>query len=82
VLVVATDVGGNREPIVDGECGLIVQPDDLKGLAGALKKVLTDDTLRYQMSQAARVRAKRFSLENMLDETRRLYLELLNESGN
>ncbi|MBW2260234.1 MAG: glycosyltransferase family 4 protein, partial [Deltaproteobacteria bacterium] len=80
VPVVATDVGGNSEAIVDGECGLIVQPDDLTGLAGALKKVLTDDTLRHQMSQAARVRAQRFSLENMLDETRRLYLELLTKS--
>ena len=81
VPVVATDVGGNSEAIVDGECGLIVQPDDLTGLAGALKKVLTEETLRHQMSQAARVRAQRFSLENMLVETRRLYLELLNESG-
>lgn len=81
VPVVATDVGGNSEAIVDGECGLIVQPDDLTGLAGALKKILTDDTLRHQMSQAARVRAQRFSLENMLDETRRLYLELLTKSG-
>ena len=80
VPVVATDVGGNSEAIVEGECGLIVQPDDLTGLAGALKKVLTDDTLRHQMSQAARVRAQRFSLENMLDETRRLYLELLTKS--
>ena len=78
--VVATDVGGNSEAIVDGECGLIVQPDDLTGLAGALKKVLTDETLRHQMSQAARVRAQRFSLENMLDETRRLYLEVLTKS--
>ena len=80
VPVVATDVGGNSEAIVEGECGLIVQPDDLTGLAGALKKVLTDDTLRHQMSQAARVRAQRFSLENMLDETRRLYMELLTKS--
>ena len=82
VPVVATDVGGNSEAIVDGECGLIVQSDDLAGLAGALKKVLTDDTLRHKMSQSARIHAQRFSLENMVDETRRLYLELLNERGN
>jgi glycosyltransferase involved in cell wall biosynthesis len=81
VPVVATDVGGNSEAIVDGECGLIIQPDDLTGLARALKKVLTDDTLRYKMSQSARMRAKRFSLEHMRDETRHLYLELLTKSG-
>jgi glycosyltransferase involved in cell wall biosynthesis len=77
VPVVATDVGGNSEAIVNGECGLIVQPDELAGLARALKTVLLDDTLRRKMSQSARMRAKHFSLENMLDETRRLYLELL-----
>mgnify|MGYP002395286792 CR=1 FL=1 len=77
VPVVATDVGGNREAIVDGECGLIVQPDELTGLARALKTVLVDDALRRKMSQSARMRAQTFSLENMLDETRRLYLELL-----
>jgi len=77
VPVVATDVGGNSEAIVDEECGLIVQPDDLAGLARALKTVLKDDGLRRKMSQSARMRAQHFSLENMLDETRRLYLEIL-----
>ena len=80
VPVVATDVGGNSEAIVDGECGLIIKPDDLTGLAKALKKVLADNTLRRKMSQAARMRAQHFSLENMLDETRRLYLELLTKN--
>jgi glycosyltransferase involved in cell wall biosynthesis len=77
VPVVATDVGGNSEAIVDGECGFIVQPDDLPGLARALKAFLVNDSLRRKMSQSARMRAQHFSLENMLDETRRLYLELL-----
>jgi glycosyltransferase involved in cell wall biosynthesis len=81
VPVVATDVGGNREAIVDGECGLIVQPDDVTGIGKALKTVLTDNDLRHRMSKAARLHAKRFSLEHMRDETRHLYLELLTKSG-
>jgi len=80
VPVLATDVGGNSEAIVDGECGFVVQPDDLAGLTRALKTVLGDDSLRHKMSQSARMRAQHFSLENMLDETRRLYLELLTKN--
>jgi glycosyltransferase involved in cell wall biosynthesis len=81
VPVVATDVGGNSEAIVDGECGLLVKPNDLEGLARALKTILTDDTLRQRMSEGARQRAKRFGLDRMLKETRQLYLELLAEGG-
>jgi len=77
VPVVATDVGGNSEAIVDGECGFLVKPDDQTGLAEALKTVLTNDRLRQHMSKAASQRAHRFSLDRMLMETRRLYLEVL-----
>jgi len=81
VPVVATDVGGNSEAIVDGRCGFVVKPDDLTGLAHALKTVLTDDALRRRMSEGARLRAKRFGLDRMLEETRQLYLELLAEGA-
>lgn len=81
VPVVATDVGGNSEAIVDGECGFLVKRNDQTGLARALKALLTDDALRQRMSEAARRRAQRFSLERMLKETRRLYLELLAEGA-
>lgn len=77
VPVIATDVGGNREAIVDGECGFIIHPDDITGLAQALKTILTNDTLRQKMSTAAQQRAQRFSLDQMLSETRKIYLELL-----
>jgi len=77
VPVVASDIGGNREAVVHGESGLLVAPDDVRGLTQALKTVLADDALRQRMSQAARQRAQRFSLDRMLDETRRLYLEML-----
>lgn len=82
VPVVATDVGGNSEAIVHGKCGFLVKPDDPAGLARALKTVLTDDTFRQRLSIAARQRAKRFSLDRMLEETRRLYLELLSQARN
>ncbi len=77
VPVVATDVGGNREAVISGECGWLVPPDDSDALARAIKTVLGDDALRRRMSESARRRAQRFSLARMLDETRQLYREVL-----
>jgi glycosyltransferase involved in cell wall biosynthesis len=79
VPVVATNVGGNCEAIVDGESGLLVDPHDTHGIGQAVKKLLGDETLRQRMSEAARLRAKRFGLDQMVEETRRLYLEHLKE---
>lgn len=81
VPVVATDVGGNSEAIVDGKCGFLVKPNDLTGLGHALKTVLIDDTFRQRMSEASRLRAQRFSLDRMLKQTRRIYFELLAEGA-
>ncbi|MCX8037469.1 MAG: glycosyltransferase [Candidatus Sumerlaeia bacterium] len=77
VPVVATDVGGNREAVISGECGYLVPPDDSNALAQAIKTVLDDGALRRRMSESARRRAQRFSLDRMLDETRQLYREVL-----
>ncbi len=81
VPVVATDVGGNREAVVNGECGFLVAPDDLHGLAQAIRKILVDDGLRKRMAIAAQERARSFSLDRMLEETRNLYLSTLSGSN-
>lgn len=55
--VVATDTGGVREAVLDGETGLLVPPDDLEALAGALRRVLSDSGLRTRLGEAGRSRA-------------------------
>ena len=80
VPVVATNVGGNREAIVNGESGILVEPHDSRALGQAIKTLLTDEPLRRRMSEAARQRAKCFGLDQMLEATRRLYLGALRNS--
>jgi len=53
VPVVATDVGGVRDIVVDGETGLLVPPEDADQLAAALERVLTDDALARSLRDAA-----------------------------
>ena len=55
--VVATDVSGPREQVVDGETGLLVPLGDVGALAGALRRLVDDAGLRGRMGAAGRARA-------------------------
>jgi glycosyltransferase involved in cell wall biosynthesis len=57
--VVATNVGGVNESVVDGETGLLVPPGDPGSLAAALDRLLTDSALRVRLGAAGRKRARR-----------------------
>jgi colanic acid/amylovoran biosynthesis glycosyltransferase len=52
--VVATTVTGNPEIVDHGVNGLLVEPEDVPALAGALARLLQDQALRQQMGAAAR----------------------------
>jgi len=51
--VVSTAVGGVPEVVRDDENGLLVPPNDPAALAGALRRLLTDDALRLRLAAAA-----------------------------
>src|SRR5207237_7413649 len=60
--VVATDVGGLRDLVVDGETGIVVPPRDPAALREALATLLADRELRHELGAAGRDRARdRFS---------------------
>jgi glycosyltransferase involved in cell wall biosynthesis len=62
---IATDVGGVREIVTDGENGLLVAPGDPGKLADAIRRFLADDDLRARLSSAAAPSAERFSAERI-----------------
>jgi glycosyltransferase involved in cell wall biosynthesis len=53
VPVVATDVGGTRELVVNATTGLIVPANDPQALAAGVHRLLRDDALRATMKQQA-----------------------------
>ncbi len=57
--VVTSAMGGAME-IVSGQCGFLVPPEDNLALADALRRLLTEDHLRRDMSVSARVRGEVF----------------------
>jgi glycosyltransferase involved in cell wall biosynthesis len=79
--VVATDVGGNRELVRDGETGLLVPPDDPPALAAAIGKLLSDPELAARLGAAgARLVRESLTVDRMVDETERLYRRVLAEA--
>lgn len=78
VPVVATNVGGVADIVVDGETGLLADRDDEEALVRACCKILLDESIRARMGAAAKSRvAKRFSVDSMAQQ----YLELIPSSG-
>jgi glycosyltransferase involved in cell wall biosynthesis len=56
--VVATDVGGTPEAVVDGETGRLVPPRDPRALAAALDELVADPELRRRFGDAGRARVR------------------------
>jgi glycosyltransferase involved in cell wall biosynthesis len=72
--IVATDVGGVREAVVDGETGFLVPHGDESVLRDRLERLLRDPLLRVRMGAAGRVRFERlFTVEKMLERTLGVY---------
>jgi glycosyltransferase involved in cell wall biosynthesis len=72
--VVATDVGGLRDLVVDGETGVVVPPRDPGALRRALEQLLADADLRRRLGAAGRERAReRFSWDTVTEATLAAY---------
>jgi glycosyltransferase involved in cell wall biosynthesis len=76
--VVATNVGGNPELVVDGETGYSVPPRDADALATKLRSLLVDKCRAKKLGENGRKRVQqKFSLQAMADNYQRLYEECL-----
>jgi glycosyltransferase involved in cell wall biosynthesis len=76
--VVATDVGGAREAIVEGETGYLVQSNDDEAMGDRILKLLNDPARANQMGTRGRkVVEEKFSVEAQLRKTEDLYERLL-----
>lgn len=76
--VVATDVGGAREAVVDGETGYIVKPEDFETMATHLISLLREPERAWTMGAQGRKRVlEHFSCEAQLKRVEELYERLL-----
>lgn len=79
--VVATRVGSMSEAMIDGKTGLLIEKNDVDGLANALQRLRDDPSLRIQLGQRARDMAvANFTVEAMTQRYEQLWKEVMARS--
>jgi glycosyltransferase involved in cell wall biosynthesis len=77
--VIATNVGGNPEAIIDEETGILVPSKDVPALTAALVRLVTDDQLQERLGSAGKERSNQnYSVEKYTSRLDELYSQLLN----
>ncbi len=72
--VIATDVGGNSELVVDGDSGFLTPPENPGALSAAIERYLADPPLRIQHGKEGRARAvDHFGLRKMVRKYELIY---------
>ena len=81
--IVATDVGGNSEVVIDGKTGFLVPPKDPDALAQAMLRLMgLPPEERRRMGAVARQHIEaNYSLDRVVDQWEALYTELLERNG-
>ncbi|PYQ50147.1 MAG: hypothetical protein DMF59_11565 [Acidobacteria bacterium] len=82
VAVVATRIGGAPEVVQDFENGLLVPASDPDSLAEAISRCLDGPDFAAQLGRAARRRiVERYSMEQLVENTSRMYETMLEPGG-
>jgi glycosyltransferase involved in cell wall biosynthesis len=80
--VVATRVGGVPDIVLEGETGLLVEPQNPEALAGAVASLLGDPQRAARLGEAGRARRREaFSIDAIARRIEALYVELYEASS-
>jgi glycosyltransferase involved in cell wall biosynthesis len=79
---IGTDIEGIRTVVERNVTGLLVPPDDVPALVGALLRVIDDKDFRRSAGQAAQQLARRrYSLQRSLDQLQDLFISVAGASA-
>jgi glycosyltransferase involved in cell wall biosynthesis len=71
--IVASDIGGLGDLVLDGETGLLIRPGNREQLRAAMQRLLSDAGLRTRLGEAARERARRFGSDAVVPQFEEAY---------
>jgi len=79
--VIASDVGGCNEAVINGSTGFLVPAGDLKSLINSLHTLLIDQDLRTRLGQTGHnFYLENFTINKMVEKTMHVYEQVLNIS--
>ncbi len=79
--VVATDVAGTRDLVLDGQTGLLAPPRDPNALAAAMLRQYRDRESARAMARRARAHVEEFSIRRAAERYTALYTRLYERRG-
>lgn len=71
--IIATNVRGNRDLVVDGVNGYLVSVNDVETTAEAITKLAEDKTLRTKMGEEGKRIIQDYAIEEVLKEMDEIY---------
>lgn len=78
--VIASNVGGNKEVIINGKTGLLFTSEKLESLVHCIRKFALDSKIRAKISSSGKESVKeRFCLSRMVKDYERVYLGVYNK---
>jgi len=78
--VIGTATGGTNEILLDGENGLIFEPENSAMLAEKINLIASEPVLREKLAKAARKTVEeRFSLDRMVTEIEESFNHILSQ---
>jgi glycosyltransferase involved in cell wall biosynthesis len=80
--VVATDCGGPRDIIVDGENGFLVEVGNVKQIVGRIKLLLDNPELRQRFVRKSRETVSKFSWDNSVNKLEEVLRSLVKSPTN
>lgn len=80
VPVVATNIGGIPEQMIDGETGYLIPIGNIRQMTAAVQKIIDDPLLQQRLGAAGRANAHaRFGIERQVDEFLNWYCEIIED---
>ena len=79
--IVATNVDGAREAIVDGDNGYLHQPHDVQAIAESVLRLITNPELRRRMGERGKSRVMEFDIGTSVDTVESTYRAYLNRTA-
>ncbi|MDZ7952786.1 glycosyltransferase [Nostoc sp. DedQUE09] len=76
--VIGARAGAIPEVVLEGECGLLFEPDNYQELAQKILTLVNDSNLRCQLAKGAKQRVEILSARNMAKASVKVYRSLVN----
>ena len=78
--VIASNFGGIRDIIKDGENGFLYPNEDLSVLAGKIEEMISNEALRAKFIESGKKMVNKFSIENTITNYEKFYTSFVNKS--